>query len=51
MLLQKGGASVEVAVVELVRDAPPERPELSTLLEMTTNNIGTEGANQRVIRK
>lgn len=33
VLLQKRGARVEVAVVKLVRDAPPQRAELSALLK------------------
>lgn len=34
VLLQEGSARVEIAVVELVRDAPSQGTELSTLLEV-----------------
>lgn len=50
VLLQEGSARVEVAVVELVRDAPSQRTELSPLLrESTTTKLKSRGARLRPI--
>lgn len=46
VLLQKGSARVEVAVVKLVRDTPSQRTKLSTLLEVWAAD-GTEKTKKR----